>query len=73
VARAPGAPAWAVGVMMTGLFAGAVTGPLATGLLAEHGRFTAAWLVLAAFALAAAVTVSAVNRRSARSGPARTR
>jgi predicted MFS family arabinose efflux permease len=73
VARAPGAPAWAVGVMMTGLFAGAVTGPLATGLLADRGQFTAAWLILAAFALAAAGTVAVVSRRSARSGPARTR
>ncbi len=73
VARAPAAPAWAVGVMMTGLFAGAVTGPLATGLLADREQFTAAWLILAAFALAAAGTVAVVSRRSARSGPAPTR
>ena len=66
VARAPGAPAWAVGVMMAGLFAGAVTGPLATGLLADRGQFTAAWLTLAVFALAAAGTVVVVSRRSAR-------
>jgi MFS family permease len=73
VARAPDAPAWAVGVMMAGLFAGAVTGPLATGLLAEREQFTAAWLILAAFALAAAGTVAVVSRRSARSDPAPTR
>jgi predicted MFS family arabinose efflux permease len=73
VARAPGAPAWAVGVMMTGLFAGAVTGPLATGVLAEREQFTAAWLTLAAFALAAAGTVAVVSRRSARRDSARTR
>jgi predicted MFS family arabinose efflux permease len=73
VARAPQAPAWAVGVMMAGLFAGSVTGPLATGLLAEREQFTAAWLTLAAFALAAAATVALVSRRSARSGPAPTR
>jgi MFS family permease len=73
VARAPGAPAWAVGVMMAGLFAGAVTGPLATGLLADRGQFTAAWLTLAAFALAGAGTVAVVSRRSARPGPAPTR
>ena len=66
VARAPAAPAWAVGVMMAGLFAGAVVGPVATGLLADRGQFTAAWLVLAAFALAAAATVAMVGRRSAR-------
>ena len=73
VARAPGAPAWAVGVMMAGLFAGAVTGPLATGLLADREQFTAAWLILAASAAAAAGTVAIVSRRSARSDPARTR
>jgi MFS family permease len=66
VGRAPGAPAWAVGVMMSGLFAGAVVGPLATGVLADRELFTEAWLVLAAFALLAAVTVVAVSRGSAR-------
>jgi MFS family permease len=70
VARAPSAPAWAVGVMMAGLFAGAVTGPLATGLLADRERFTEAWLVLAAFALLAAATVVLVSRGSARRGSA---
>ena len=73
VARAPGAPAWASGVMMAGLFAGSVTGPIATGLLAEREQFAAAWLTLAAFALAAAATAAVVSRRSARSGPAPTR
>jgi MFS family permease len=73
VARAPGAPAWAVGVMMAGLFAGAVTGPLATGLLAHGEQFTAAWLVLAASALVAAGMVALVSRRSARPDLARTR
>jgi MFS family permease len=73
VARAPGAPAWAVGVMMAGLFAGAVTGPLATGLLAHREQFTAAWLLLAACALAAGGLVAVVSRRSARPDPARTR
>jgi MFS family permease len=66
VGRAPGAPAWAVGVMMSGLFAGAVAGPLATGLLADRELFTEAWLVLAVFALLAAATVVAVSRGSAR-------
>jgi MFS family permease len=74
VARAPGAPAWAVGVMMAGLFAGAVAGPLATGLLAHREQFTAAWLLLAACTLAAAGMVAAVSRRrSARPDPAPTR
>ncbi len=50
VQRSPEAPAWAVGVMMSGLFAGAVTGPLLVGLLAENDAFAAAWIICAAFA-----------------------
>ena len=70
VARAPAAPGWAVGVMMAGLFAGSVAGPLVTGLLADRGRFTLAWLTLAALGLLAAVTVALVSRGSAPPGPA---
>jgi predicted MFS family arabinose efflux permease len=64
VQRSPHAPAWAVGVMMTGLFTGAMGGPLLVGLLAEHGSFTAAWLVCAGFALLAAVTIAVTMSRS---------
>ena len=46
VQRSPEAPAWAVGVMMTGLFAGAVAGPLLVGVLADHGHFDGAWLAV---------------------------
>jgi MFS family permease len=60
VQRRPEAPAWAVGVMMSGLFAGAVAGPLTIGLMAENGLFSEAWLACAAFALLAALTVAAV-------------
>jgi MFS family permease len=70
VVRAPAAPGWAVGVMMAGLFAGSIVGPLVTGLLADRGRFTLAWLTLATFALLAAVTVALVSRGSAPPGPA---
>jgi MFS family permease len=63
VQRSPEAPAWAVGVMMTGLFVGAVGGPLLTGFLAEHDEFTLAWIACAAFALGAAATVAATLRR----------
>ena len=65
VQRSPEAPGWAVGVMMTGLFVGAVTGPLLTGLLAEHELFEAAWIVCAALALLAAATIVATLRRGA--------
>ena len=64
VQRSPGAPAWAVGVMMTGLFVGAVGGPLMTGFLAQHGRFALAWIACAALALLAAATVAAVRART---------
>jgi MFS family permease len=70
VERSPGAPAWAVGVMMSGLFAGAVAGPLLVGQFAEHGNFTEAWLSCAALALAAAATAALTRRAPRRSGAA---
>jgi cyanate permease len=57
VQRSPGAPAWAVGVMMTGLFVGAIVGPLLTGFLAENDLFTLAWIACAGLALLAAATI----------------
>jgi MFS family permease len=51
--------------MMAGLFAGAIVGPLAVGLLAEHDHFATAWLVCAACALLAAATIAAVRRHEA--------
>jgi MFS family permease len=64
VQRSPEAPAWAVGVMMAGLFTGAVGGPLVVGLLAEHEAFTAAWVLCAALALSAAATIALARRTS---------
>src|SRR3954470_1284326 len=66
VQRAPDAPAWAVGVLMTGLFSGAVAGPLIVGVLAEHDLFAAAWSVCAVFALLSALTLAVTRRREAR-------
>jgi MFS family permease len=66
VQRSPDAPAWAVGVMMGGLFAGAMGGPLLVGLLAEHEAFTAAWITCATFALLAAGTIELTRRRTLR-------
>jgi MFS family permease len=63
VQRSPEAPAWAVGVMMTGLFVGAIGGPLLTGFLAEHDLFALAWIACAALALLAAATIAATLRR----------
>jgi MFS family permease len=62
VFRRPGSPAWAVGVMMSGLFAGAAGGPLLVGLLAEHDHFAAAWSLCAGLALAAAATIGLTRR-----------
>ena len=52
--------------MMTGLFVGAVVGPLVVGLLAEHDLFAAGWIACAAFALLAALTVAAVRGADSR-------
>lgn len=65
VQRTPGAPAAAVGIMLAGLFVGAVGGPLLVGALAERDAYTAAWLLCTAFALAAAAVVLAVRRLDA--------
>jgi hypothetical protein len=67
VQMSPEAPAWAVGVMLGGLFAGAVVGPLTIGLLGDHGHFAAAWILCSLFALLAAGTVLAVRRAGYRS------
>jgi MFS family permease len=66
VRRAPDTPARAVGVMMTGLFLGAVGGPLLVGLLAEAGSFTAAWIATATLAVLAAATLLVTGRLEAR-------
>jgi predicted MFS family arabinose efflux permease len=68
VQRSPDAPAWAVGVMATGLFAGATAGPLLLGFLAEQEQFALAWGACAACALLAAVTVTATRRLETASG-----
>src|SRR5919106_886687 len=66
VQRSPQAPGWAVGVMMTGLFVGAVAGPLLTGFLADHDVFEAAWIACAGLALLAAATIVATLRHETR-------
>lgn len=54
-------PAEAVGIVMSGLFAGAVTGPTVIGLVAEHVGFELAWLLAAGAAIAAAATVASAQ------------
>jgi predicted MFS family arabinose efflux permease len=67
VQHTPQAPAWAVGVMLAGLFAGAVAGPLTLGILGDAGHFTAGWVLCATFALLATLTVVAIRRAGYRS------
>ena len=62
---APQAGPWAVGVMMSGLFAGCVIGPLTAGVLAESDAFAAVWWTAAAFALGAALIAGTVRKRAA--------
>jgi MFS family permease len=69
VQRAPDAPAWAVGVLMTGLFVGAVGGPLLTGFLAEHDQFTLAWVACAVLAVLAAATIRHVAKEGSPGTP----
>jgi MFS family permease len=64
VRHSPGAPAWAVGTLMAGLFAGAVVGPLLVGLLANSQHYPIAWVACAAGALLAAGTVILPATRS---------
>jgi predicted MFS family arabinose efflux permease len=61
------APAWAVGILLAGLFAGAVVGPLAVGLLGDHGHFAEAWVLCAGFAVLAAATIWFLPRCASRS------
>jgi MFS family permease len=63
VQRSPDTPAWAVGVLMAGLFAGAVVGPLVVGVLAGVGWFAGGWIACALFAFGAAAVVAATRRR----------
>jgi len=48
---------------MTGLFVGAVVGPLLTGFLADNDLFTLAWIACAGLALLAAATIAGTLRR----------
>jgi MFS family permease len=51
-------PAEAVGIVMSGLFLGALTGPILIGLIAGSAGFDLAWLLAAASVVAAAATVA---------------
>lgn len=67
VSRSATAPAWAVGVMMTGLFLGAMGGPFVVGQIVERGHTSLPWIACAAVAaLAAGTAATTVRPRRAR-------
>jgi predicted MFS family arabinose efflux permease len=57
----PVAPGAAVGITQTGVFIGAVTGPLALGFIADHVSFTVAWSCAAAASLIAVSTTAWIH------------
>jgi MFS family permease len=62
-------PGAATGVSQTGIYVGAAGGPAAFGALYSAAGWTAAWLVTAGVALAAALVMSMAGRRAAVSSP----
>ena len=70
VKRHPDAPGRAVGVMMSGLFAGAAGGPLLVGAFAYHDAYAHAWIACSALALLAAGCVTCARPRAPQAGSA---
>lgn len=66
VTRHPEAPGAATGITQTGVYLGAVTGPLVFGLLAEHASYEAGWAFALCCSLAAALAVASAGRVSSR-------
>jgi MFS family permease len=73
VERNQDAPVWAVGMLMSGVFAGAVGGPLLVGTLAARTSFATAWTVCSALSVLPLIAIEAARRRGveSRSEPAR--
>jgi MFS family permease len=55
-------PVWAVGVIMSGVFAGAVTGPLLVGLIAAQASLSTAWSLCSVLSVLPLVLVVAAVR-----------
>jgi MFS family permease len=67
------ATAAAVGVQMSGFFAGALVGPLVLGVFAEAGSYTGAWVLCIGLASAAAAVALWAHRMAHAPGAARGR
>lgn len=63
------ATAAAVGVQMSGFFAGALVGPLVLGVFAEAGSYTGAWVLCIGLASAAAAVALWAHRMAMRHSP----
>jgi predicted MFS family arabinose efflux permease len=59
----PSAPAVAIGINQTGVFAGGATGPIAFGLLVEIWSYRVAWSMAGAALLVAALLMTQGRRR----------
>lgn len=62
VRQSPEAPGAAMGIAATGLFAGAVLGPIAAGGLVEETSFDALWVACGVLSLLAALVVAGARR-----------
>lgn len=58
----PSAPGAATGITQTGVYVGALSGPVIFGVIVDHFGYTAAWLTAASWLTAAAVGVAAGRR-----------
>jgi len=63
VRHAPAAPAWAVGVLLSGLFAGAAVGPFVIGQLFASGDQRSAWAICCTCSVIAVVLLIVFMRR----------
>jgi len=58
------APVWAVGMLMSGVFVGAILGPLLVGTISTAASFQTAWVTCAALSLIPLVAVALARRQS---------
>lgn len=59
-------PVWAVGMLMSGVFIGAIVGPLLVGTLATQASFSAAWSACALISLVPLAAIGLARRHEAR-------
>jgi predicted MFS family arabinose efflux permease len=65
------APVWAVGMLMSGVFAGAIVGPLLVGAVSAQTSFRTAWTMCALLSLVPLGAVALARRRTSAAVPTR--